>query len=112
MGCEFIHAILPWTTTKPDLRGVTRGNYVWAFKQFPDVTDTAKERLDWFRQAMSTLVDLVPDLESVAMPARIGCGLAGGDWFDYLQEIRIFAGRYGVDVVLYDNEAKRKMSKA
>lgn len=33
----------------------------------------------------------IKDLESVAFPWRVGCGLGGGDWEHYIGQINIFA---------------------
>ena len=68
-----------------DRRALNRTREGWTFKAFPDVSDTASERLGWFKDALENLADMYPKLVSIAMPARIGCGLAGGTWFDYLQ---------------------------
>lgn len=38
---------------------------------------------------------------TVAMPERIGCGLAGGDWSLYKAAIDAFATKHGIRVVLY-----------
>jgi O-acetyl-ADP-ribose deacetylase (regulator of RNase III) len=50
---------------------------------------------------------LLPDLESVAFPWRIGCGAAGGNWDHYLGNITNFAqhvGEKGVKVRIYRRE--------
>ncbi len=52
-------------------------------------------------------VALIPDLESVGLPWRAGCGLAGGDWDHYLGNITNFAqhvGEKGVKVRIYRRE--------
>lgn len=66
--------------------------------------DTASRRVGYFTEALASLVYHVryftEDDVSIVFPARIGCGLAGGDWATYLQAIAEFA----TDVV----EASRK----
>lgn len=57
-------------------------------------TDTAAKRLLLFRQALADLRTQLADhtdVASIAFPDHIGCGLAGGDWSAYLNEIRAFA---------------------
>jgi hypothetical protein len=46
----------------------------------PTPKETKNTRLDWFKKALSTLDIKDP----IAVPYKIGCGLAGGDWNDYL----------------------------
>jgi len=46
----------------------------------------------------------IENLESIAFPFRIGCGIAGGDWTHYLQIINNFAQyleKDGVKVFIY-----------
>ena len=44
-------------------------------------TDTTHNRQRWFRECLEALDAL--GLDRVAMPYKIGCGLAGGFWPDY-----------------------------
>jgi O-acetyl-ADP-ribose deacetylase (regulator of RNase III) len=50
-------------------------------------------------------VALLPDLESIAFPWRIGCNLGGGDWEYYLGTINNFAQyveeKQGAKVIIY-----------
>jgi O-acetyl-ADP-ribose deacetylase (regulator of RNase III) len=58
---------------------------------YPHLTkDNAAAREDYFQQALIELT-LLPNLESVAFPYHIGCGLAGGEWAAYLQMLEDFA---------------------
>lgn len=61
----------------------------------PASEDTAKERLRYFRQALADLRVKLTECDevvrSIAFPDHIGCGLAGGDWSEYLHEIKQFA---------------------
>ena len=43
---------------------------------------------------------------TLALPARVGCGLAKGHWPDYLAAVADVATAEGLAVVLYDNEAE------
>lgn len=53
----------------------------------PRSQETKSERLEWFRQGLDDLASKVGRTSYVAMPIRIGCGLAGGDWESYLDII-------------------------
>lgn len=61
----------------------------------PASADTAKERLRYFRLALADLRVKLTEcdevIRSIAFPDHIGCGLAGGDWSEYLHEIKQFA---------------------
>ena len=63
--------------------------------------DSAAVRLDWFRSCLDATARIsLRAGDSVAMPARIGCGLAGGDWQLYRAEIDAWAARARVRVTL------------
>lgn len=53
--------------------------------------DTKEQRETWFRSALLSIVDFLNDdsanIHSIAIPAKIGCGLAGGDAKVYQQII-------------------------
>jgi hypothetical protein len=60
------------------------------------LTDSKKQREDWFKVALDELSDIVKELPltegkngkwKIAFPFMIGCGLAGGDWKVYKQMI-------------------------
>ena len=61
--------------------------------------DTAEHRLKWFESGLEA-ISKIENIESVAMPYNIGCGLAGGTWRDYLRLIEKFATT--VEVSLYN----------
>jgi hypothetical protein len=51
----------------------------------------------------------IPNLTSIAFPWMVGCGLAGGDWKNYLGELNNFTqfvGSKGVKVSLYQQKEK------
>jgi hypothetical protein len=56
------------------------------------VLDDEKQRLKWFKATLKQIAQL-PELESVAFPYQIGCGLAGGDWKQYRAALEEFAER-------------------
>lgn len=52
--------------------------------------DAAEDRKFYFHRCLNRLAK-VDNLESVAFPYKIGCGIAGGDWNWYLNAINKFA---------------------
>ncbi len=77
-----------------------------AYSQFyPSVSkypcDSKQKRLFWFGQCLNQIAK-IENLESVAMPFKIGCGTAGGDWNDYFETIKGFAYLVQIPVVLHD----------
>eukprot|EP00933_Yihiella_yeosuensis_P002016 TRINITY_DN10331_c0_g1_i2.p1 TRINITY_DN10331_c0_g1~~TRINITY_DN10331_c0_g1_i2.p1 ORF type:complete len:681 (+),score=154.22 TRINITY_DN10331_c0_g1_i2:45-2045(+) len=86
---------------------VQESPYAKFFARFPGIADTRMERLLWFSDGLQQLASVLPqDLpRSVAIPARIGCGLAAGHWPEYLAVVNDFAARANVSVTIYDNEA-------
>lgn len=57
------------------------------------VDDSKMERLQYFKHALFYgLYEEVADIEGVtiAFPMKIGCGLAGGDWNEYIKIIEEF----------------------
>jgi len=47
----------------------------------------------------------IEDLESIAFPYKIGCGIAGGNWEIYEKLIDIFASKVKADVYVYRFES-------
>lgn len=65
--------------------------------------DNQEAREGYFYQCLLRLTQ-VPDLESVAFPYLVGCGIAGGNWQKYKQMLDSFASnveKLGVKVVIY-----------
>jgi len=66
--------------------------------------DNANARQKWF-YACLTKISKIKDLESIAMPYYIACGLAGGDWEYYYSVISNFEKhmniKYGTKVIFY-----------
>jgi len=50
--------------------------------------DTQSLRQKWFKECIDKIYE-IENLESIAFPHKIGCGLAGGSWDNYLKIIRI-----------------------
>ena len=69
--------------------------------------DTKEMRLQYFNTCLDQ-ISKIPNLQSIAFPYRIGCGLAGGDWEDYQAALENFAAVVKVPVVLYKLEEKQK----
>ncbi len=69
--------------------------------------DSEEMRHKFFHQGLMSLAK-VPNLESVAFPFKIGCGIAGGNWEWYLGTIENFAkyvlDTQGAETVIYQRE--------
>jgi len=69
--------------------------------------DGTQKREYYFSRCLYAIT-YISDLESIAFPYKIGCGLAGGNWEAYLRMIRSFEDQINhkqkVRVVVYDNE--------
>ncbi|CAJ1400626.1 unnamed protein product [Effrenium voratum] len=79
------------------------GRFVTAAKA---AEDTRSNRLKWFEQCLDALPKNLPSRCSVAFPARIGCGLAGGDWSRYLAALKRFSEACpNWQVAIYDIES-------
>lgn len=66
--------------------------------------DTKEKRLSYFKNCLVKLIHVVESrkIKTVAFPYLIGCGMAGGDWNVYLEEINRFAEFLpGVTVFIY-----------
>lgn len=69
--------------------------------------DGFEARIRYFKQALERIAE-IPDLHSLAMPYRIGCGAAGGDWVDdYEPMIDEFAGNVDAEVTIYKLKGRR-----
>ena len=66
--------------------------------------DTKENRELWFKNGLIALGEWCTDekITSVAFPYGIGCGLAGGNWKNYLRMINDFDKEYkSIDIVIY-----------
>lgn len=70
--------------------------------------DLKNERMVAFQQCLGALL-VIPNMESIAFPARIGCGIAGGDWKQFYTMLENFekeVAANGTIVKIYDYEGK------
>ena len=82
-------------------------------KQFSPDGDTRQGRFEWLRNCLDQLHKHLQDHEgvSVAFPARIGCDMAGGNWKQYLCELRLFAQNHPTwKVVIYDFQPETRQT--
>jgi O-acetyl-ADP-ribose deacetylase (regulator of RNase III) len=61
-------------------------------KPAPSGNDSANSRLGAFKYTLTQIMQ-IPGLTSIGFPYRIGCGLAGGNWPEYLHTLSLFAHR-------------------
>jgi O-acetyl-ADP-ribose deacetylase (regulator of RNase III) len=64
-------------------------------------------RKEWFKKALDKILE-IEDLESIAFPYGIGCGLAGGNWNDYKEMIKQFASKCNAEVYIYKLQSPNK----
>lgn len=70
----------------------------------PSATDSYEQRKKWFSEGLEHFHKQASDIKSIAIPWGIGCGLAGGEWEDYLRLIiDFFKGKnYVVNFYKFD----------
>ena len=61
--------------------------------------DYQEDREKWFQQCLDKLGNL-KHYQNFALPYKIGCGLAGGNWDHYLPMIEDFTVKYQKHVTL------------
>ena len=92
------------------LYGQYRPGKVNAYNVYPeDYPDTSQDREKYFQQGLDRIlntfiIDEANGYPKIAVPYRIGCGLAGGDWIKYLTMIKEFDRKlqqHGGEVVIY-----------
>lgn len=54
--------------------------FICLFAQYVPGKSQSETRTEWFKMCLDSIPQ---EIESVAMPKFIGCGLAGGKWGDY-----------------------------
>ena len=65
-----------------------------------DKMDGYKAREEYFKSCLKEIMQ-IEDLESIAFPVKIGCGVAGGNWKKYKKLVETFAkAREDAEVVL------------
>ncbi len=62
--------------------------------------DSETHRLLYFRECLFEITKAYPN-GSFAFPWRIGCGLAGGDWGEYITVLKDFEKYISGDVTIY-----------
>ena len=71
--------------------------------KFDNGNDSDKAREKYFYDCLKML-SKVSTAKSVAFPSRIGCGLGGGDWSNYLKLIELYESyvfkKYNCEVVI------------
>ncbi len=76
------------------------------FDSYPESTppETTAHRLSWFTSSLWSLGNYLRATSgrkvTVAVPYKIGCGLAGGPWDDYHRVLQEFSGVFGETVEL------------
>ena len=69
--------------------------------KYPDsIKDGYVARQRYFKDCLLKIMK-IENLESIAFPYRIGCGVAQGDWEIYSKLIDIFSGKVKADVFVY-----------
>jgi len=82
------------------------GMYAQKYPGKPMNGDSANEREKWFEKCLEqiSLMEHESKTPSFAFPYRIGCGMAGGDWDNYLTMLDKFGQDHpNYNVVIYDN---------
>ena len=100
---KYPHADIYKDRKEPDVAGtisvVEAENYptvVHLFGQFsPGKGRKSEKREQWFQQGLLCIENFCKEnkIQRLAMPYRIGCGLAGGNWTDYENMIILFCRR-------------------
>ena len=64
------------------------GSYLSSYPD--DFPDGRNDRVEYFQSCLEALAEFLPGGVKVAVPYKIGCGLAGGDWNVYLPLLERF----------------------
>ena len=69
------------------------GQFYPGAPKYPDSKkDGFEVRKQYFFQCLKSIL-LIEDLQSIAFPYRVGCGVAGGDWDFYYELLEKFAAK-------------------
>ncbi len=63
-------------------------------------SDTESKRENYFQSCLDKIL-LIHNLKSVAFPYKIGCGIAGGNWNNYLKMLEDFSNKTNAKIVIY-----------
>ena len=71
----------------------------------PNIIETSNKRQAYFLKGLKDidawLIDH-PEIKSIAVPYKIGCGMAGGNWETYSSYLQCFADDHpNIDIVIY-----------
>ena len=62
--------------------------------------DTLEDRYDYFIECLQKITEL--NITSIAIPYKIGCGLAGGNWEEYYNALNEWANKNpNIKIVIY-----------
>lgn len=71
--------------------------------------DTMQNRLQWFKHCLDLFGNWMHSQgynnHTIAIPYKIGCGLGGGIWPDYLNAIENFADKYSINVNIHEYDS-------
>lgn len=106
--------IIPLTNTSKckyvaSILGQWKPGKIYSVYNYPKfvLPETSIQRELWFKQGLLDLETQLNDLNiqsiSIAFPYRIGCGLAGGNWINYLKMIEDFTKRNTFTVNILNN---------
>lgn len=70
------------------------GQYAQGKPGANEVADYAKDRQNYFEAALLDLIGQIPPDASLAIPYKIGCGLAGGNWTIYQKNLNKIAAAH------------------
>ena len=71
------------------------------YKSYPKYEiDNYNNREKWFKECLNEILK-IDNLESIAIPYMIGCGLAGGNWENYYKLLKEFDDQTNAEVIIY-----------
>jgi len=62
--------------------------------------DTKENRIYWFKCCLN-VISKIGTITSIAVPYKIGCGLAGGDWNEYINILEQFSKENNINIIIY-----------
>lgn len=71
-----------------------------------EYSDTEQARQGYFRECLKKFAASLPPSPRIAIPYKIGCGLAKGDWKVYKAILEEFESQLGFELEIYVNESK------
>lgn len=87
------------------------GQYYPGVSRYPN--DTYVKRAQWFKSGLLALEKGLEAGDTIALPFRIGCGAAGGDWSAYLEVLEQWAEKIKdkATITLYRFQTTSNLSK-